>query len=191
MARALNQTRVAATGGIAEGDEETVPLQHADGQQQDGPGGHGVGEGNGAQRQHQQQGGQHDEQAVAAVDGHAAGQDEQARADEAVDAGQQIRPPVQGRLEVLGGKAALHQEGGQPGHPVEGDADADEEDQQAKGVLTPGMETGSRKGTVSSTQNSSMPCSPTRASIWRRLMWLSSMAWAVALRVSESVLWGR
>ena len=59
-----------------------------------------------------------------------------------------------------------------------------------KGVLTPGMETGNRKGTVSSTQNSSMPCSPTRASISLRLMWLSSMAWAVALRVSESVLCG-
>ncbi|MNE01542.1 hypothetical protein D3C80_939850 [compost metagenome] len=54
------------------------------------------------------------------------------------------------------------------------------------GVLTPGMETGNRKGTVSSTQNSSMPCSPTRASMSRRLIWLSSMAWAVARSVSES-----
>ncbi|MNP27396.1 hypothetical protein D3C76_1203040 [compost metagenome] len=48
------------------------------------------------------------------------------------------------------------------------------------------METGNRKGTVSSTQNSSMPCSPTRASMSRRLIWLSSMAWAVARSVSES-----
>ncbi len=117
---------------IAAGDKQTIPLQHAGGQQQNGPSGQGIGEGNGAKGQHQQQGGQHDQQAVAAVDGAAGGQGEQARADNAIDAGQQIRTLVQGRLELVGGKAALHQDGGQPGHPVEGNANADKEDQEAK-----------------------------------------------------------
>ena len=96
--------------------------------------------------------------------------------------------PVQGRLEVLGGEAALHQEGGQPGHRLRVMPMPMKEDQQANGVLTPGMETGSRKGTVSSTQNSSMPCSPTQGQ--HLAMYVALDGGAVALRVSESVLWG-
>lgn len=113
---------------IAADYDQTISLDHADGEQQDRISGQGVGKGDEAEWQHQQHGGKDQRQPVDPGGDALGGQELQARFDDFFDPRDHAGAFAENAGQLARIQFPVEQEFWQPGHSVECDADADQDD---------------------------------------------------------------